>query len=544
MAMTNAISLSTALEGVPTPGSPEDSWSTTSAASAKASRPFRVIISGGGVGGLVISHALTRAGIDHVVLEKGIVAPDWGASISIWAHGARIFQQIGCWEALRAACLPLKMIYVRGQDGKAYSAEPYFEMMLKRNGFDWLTMERKDFLRIIYEQHPDKRKIKEGKRVVDVDDREDGVTVKLSDGSVEEGDILIGCDGVHSTVRELMWRNANTSIPNMITAREKTSQVTIYRALVGVSKPIPGMGGVRDMHWITHWGLSFLILTQPDKIFFFVNWKMPQKLCWPSKAKWNDDDAEAAAATVAHLPVSDSVVFGELWKNKIRGHLLGLQEGIFDHWSFGRLVLAGDSAHKVTPNLALGAMCCMESSVILVNKIVDMHTQLGAERRPSKAVIETLLKDYQAERMPRQKEASEASALLTRLHAYDGWHRWFLMRWVFPHAGGQTFIADLMADLCARAPKFNFLPVVYSKTATYKWQDDMDHHPVQLPKRSSWLLNVKMKNAMGLEFFACIFVILLLSLIFKSGTEKAISSTIRIYEAESELGLFNRGTGF
>lgn len=46
---------------------------------------FRVVIAGAGVGGLVISHALTRAGIEHVVLEKGVVAPNWGASISIWA---------------------------------------------------------------------------------------------------------------------------------------------------------------------------------------------------------------------------------------------------------------------------------------------------------------------------------------------------------------------------------------------------------------------------------------------------------------------------
>lgn len=40
-------------------------------------------------------------------------------------------------------------------------------------------------------------------------------------------------------------------------------------------------------------------------------------------------------------------VFGELWKNRIRAHLIGLQEGLFDHWSFGRIVLVGDSAHKV-----------------------------------------------------------------------------------------------------------------------------------------------------------------------------------------------------
>jgi cation diffusion facilitator CzcD-associated flavoprotein CzcO len=45
-------------------------------------RPFRVIIVGAGVSGLVLAHALERAKIDFVVLEKGIVAPPWGTSIT------------------------------------------------------------------------------------------------------------------------------------------------------------------------------------------------------------------------------------------------------------------------------------------------------------------------------------------------------------------------------------------------------------------------------------------------------------------------------
>lgn len=83
-------------------------------------------------------------------------------------------------------------------------------------------MERRDFLRILYEQHPDQSRILQGRRVIDVVDTDDSISVELHDGTVEEGDMLIGCDGVHSTVRELMWRNANASLPDFITAREKT----------------------------------------------------------------------------------------------------------------------------------------------------------------------------------------------------------------------------------------------------------------------------------------------------------------------------------
>ena len=82
-------------------------------------------------------------------------------------------------------------------------------------------MERRNFLRIVHAQLPDKSKILEGKRVVDVTDNDEGVRVELQDGTFEEGDILIGCDGVHSSVRELMWKSANASIPGHISAREK-----------------------------------------------------------------------------------------------------------------------------------------------------------------------------------------------------------------------------------------------------------------------------------------------------------------------------------
>ena len=95
-------------------------------------RPFRVIIVGAGVSGLAMSHALLHAGVDHVVLEKGVVAPDWGASISMWGNGSRILSQLGVLDALEAQALPLKILHTRGPTGKAFSEEAFFDMMLER----------------------------------------------------------------------------------------------------------------------------------------------------------------------------------------------------------------------------------------------------------------------------------------------------------------------------------------------------------------------------------------------------------------------------
>lgn len=93
---------------------------------------FRVIIAGAGVAGLAISHALYQAGIDHVVLEKGIVAPAWGASISLWGNGSRLLSQIGVLDALESQCVPLKILHTRSPNGQAFSEEAFFDMMKER----------------------------------------------------------------------------------------------------------------------------------------------------------------------------------------------------------------------------------------------------------------------------------------------------------------------------------------------------------------------------------------------------------------------------
>ena len=54
-------------------------------------------------------------------------------------------------------------------------------------------------------------------------DGEEEAYVELEDGSVERGDIVVGCDGVHSSVREAMWTIANKSIPGFISNEEKQS---------------------------------------------------------------------------------------------------------------------------------------------------------------------------------------------------------------------------------------------------------------------------------------------------------------------------------
>jgi 2-polyprenyl-6-methoxyphenol hydroxylase-like FAD-dependent oxidoreductase len=82
-------------------------------------------------------------------------------------------------------------------------------------------MERKEFLDHLYTTLPDNSKVKFGKRVRSIAEDAHKVEVLCEDGTRETGDIVIGCDGVHSKVRALMWENAITEDPTLIPMGEK-----------------------------------------------------------------------------------------------------------------------------------------------------------------------------------------------------------------------------------------------------------------------------------------------------------------------------------
>jgi 2-polyprenyl-6-methoxyphenol hydroxylase-like FAD-dependent oxidoreductase len=67
-------------------------------------------------------------------------------------------------------------------------------------------------LEILYTHLPDKNKVLLGKRISKVDHSTEGIIAHCQDGTSYHGDIIAAADGVHSTVRQEMWRHADQSI--------------------------------------------------------------------------------------------------------------------------------------------------------------------------------------------------------------------------------------------------------------------------------------------------------------------------------------------
>lgn len=226
-----------------------------------------------------------------------------------------------------------------------------------------MLLERRGYLEVLWQNLPDQSKVLFNKKVDDIVEDDDGVEVFLSDGTSEKGDIVVGADGVHSTVREKMWERANRLEPGIIDVKEKKGKFisggldsaqtyvspaisTQWKCLLGFGPGEPSMKN--ELSVVYNKGHSFLLGTQPKRCFYFVFQRVKEPWTRYNRPRYSQEDAEKMASEVADMPVSESMVFGELWRKRWRGALVDIEEGVLSRWHYGRTVLVGDTAHKVS----------------------------------------------------------------------------------------------------------------------------------------------------------------------------------------------------
>ena len=98
-----------------------------------------------------------------------------------------------------------------------------------RFGYSLNFLERQSLLRILYQSVPDKKCILTGKRVSRIDHNQDGIVVRCRDGTSYEGSVVVGADGVHSIVRQEMWRSMDVVRPG-VTSQEEIHSLFTFRA--------------------------------------------------------------------------------------------------------------------------------------------------------------------------------------------------------------------------------------------------------------------------------------------------------------------------
>ncbi|KAF3769690.1 FAD/NAD(P)-binding domain-containing protein [Cryphonectria parasitica EP155] len=433
---------------------------------------FKVIVIGGGLAGLGIAHCFAKAGIDYVVLERNeeICIPD-GASMAMWPHNARILDQLGLLEGAQALDCHIKLKTNVRKDGSVIGKSNMMETIGKRLGHDWMCFHRPEFLKFLYDELPDREaRILGGKALDKIETTSEGVRVTCKDGSVHEGSVVVGADGVNSSVR----RHLANELSDPKLAKPFT---TSYRGLFGWSTWTKGIeeGHLYEMHGDK---MSVQLIPGKDMVMFLVYDRLPADT--RESVRYSDEEKKKLVEEVAEYFVTDTVQFKDLWGQAQWSFCSGLEEGTAEKWYGDRLVLVGDTVHKMTPNVGLGLNSGWQSAAILTN---GLRRLLQKNPEPSTEALNAVFKEYQEIRKKDASDMVEISGLYTRVVAWNNPVWKFVDQYVTKYIGGDNKLLDLlMIPMVRKGNALDFLNENHFRTGTTTWLKGQTVIPKELER--------------------------------------------------------------
>lgn len=257
-----------------------------------------------------------------------------------------------------------------------------------------LIFHRAELVQSLYDQLPAevKPKFLLEKKVTDIQSTGTEVKVFCHDGSKYEGSMVMGADGVHSRTRRIMRRLALETKPSAPWDPE-TPFTTSFRCMwASFNRPIEP-GAAFETHSKDK---SIVFSTSKERGWIFLYEKLPQ----PTKERttYSEKDIEAMASKFADYHITDSLKVKDVFAERMTTGMSDIQEGTCNNRGCGRIVLVGDSIHKMCPNAGLGYQSGIQDVVSFVNNLRRLITSSGVSNNPSVSDLEEMYKTYQAER--------------------------------------------------------------------------------------------------------------------------------------------------
>ena len=332
-----------------------------------------VLIAGGGPAGLTAAVALSQAGWRCNIVE---LMADWrpaGVGIALQSPPLRALKTLGLFDELVAIARVHPKLDICAADGRKLAEIPNVNVN-EPDDPPFVNLSRvalHEFLMKAIAAH--EVPVRLGTTVEAVREQDDAVQVRLSDGSVEEYDLVIGAEGVNSTLRAMILpgiagaQDAGQSIWRMAArCPEGLDRYTVMVAgphRIGLV-PLPG----DDLYlWMLD---STLGPERPptDRLLDLFHERMAVYGGYaPEVARQANDSAQLDFRALKWLLVEPP-------------------------WHAGRVVLIGDAVHTTTPQLAFGAGLAIEDAVVLKELVLaDVPPlELGrrlAERRYERAAV-------------------------------------------------------------------------------------------------------------------------------------------------------------
>ena len=358
-----------------------------------------IAVVGAGMGGLAVAATLRRAGIDVQVYEQASRFARIGAGIQMMPNSMKVLRGIGIEERLRqTAFAPYSHLNRIGDTGEIIRELPMPESLY---GAPYLCMHRADLHDALASVLPGEI-IHLGKKLVGLDQAAGRVTLNFADGTHATADAVIGADGVHSVVRDIIVG------PDAPIHKGRIAYRGVFPAALMNGKDI---GRSRTKWWGTDRHIVIYYTTKAKSEIYFVT-SVPEPADWVTRESWSakGDMTELRDAYAGfHADVRDVLAAcPECHKWAI------LEREPLPHWSDGRVVLLGDACHPMTPYMAQGAATSIEDAAVLARCLDAVE---GDD-------IEGAFKAYEAHRKPRTSVVQAISSANTWMKGGDGDTSW------------------------------------------------------------------------------------------------------------------------
>ncbi|VCU70392.1 6-hydroxynicotinate 3-monooxygenase precursor [Pigmentiphaga humi] len=321
-------------------------------------------ISGAGIGGMAAAIALRKLGLESVLFEQAPKFARVGADINLTPNAVLALDGLGMGvgaELRKTAARPTHRISRMWDTGEETSRLEMANAAEERYGAPQLTIHRADLLSAL-EQAVPASTLHMGKRTVNISEGADGITVAFEDGTSQRVDVLVGADGIHSTVRKYLLGDEYPDFTGVVA----------YRAVVPAAK----LEGVPNLGAFTKWwgpipetqivtfplnlGRDiFIFATIPQDSWRHESWTMPGSV-EELRSLYADFHPEARAL----LDACDEVLKSALY---VRDPL--------PSWSRGNVTLLGDACHPMMPFMAQGAGMAIEDAVVLARQLAALPEQ-------------------------------------------------------------------------------------------------------------------------------------------------------------------------
>ena len=346
------------------------------------------LVIGGGIAGPVLAMFLERAGITPVIYEgRPGPAGDTGAFLNLAPNGLAVLETLGLAEEIAARGTPTRSIEFLNHRGKRLGRLPETTLLIRRGALNRALREAAAAQGIRFEY---------AKRLAEIRMPDaGGVVARFADGTEARGDLLVGCDGIHSATRRAIMPEAPGPEYTGVIDSGGFAPAPLGLEADGVMRMIFGLRGFFGYQVVpsgeAFWFENFHQESEPERAALDaisdLEWRRRLLEMHLEDAAPVTDIIWSAAEPVRRWPIYDLPTLPA--------------------WHRGPVCLIGDAAHATPPHAGQGASLALEDAIVLAKCLRDIpdveraFTAFESHRRPR---VEKLVRE--ARRQGRRKAAA------------------------------------------------------------------------------------------------------------------------------------------